>query len=384
MSPFIQSQFKLLACVGMASLMLLTACDDEKDKQAGGPPVKVGAPIHKELTEWDEFTGRFRASNRVEVRARVSGYLDEVRFKDGEKVKQGDVLFVIDQRPFQIDLQSAQAAYVRAQKDYDRAKKLQQSSAGTVQLLDQRQQELNAARSALDRAKLNLEFTQVKSPISGRVSRHLVDVGNLVSGQDTGATLLTTVVATDPIDFYFEASEQELLKYIRLDRAGSRESSRTAKRHFFVKLQDEKDFVHEGVIDFVDNEVDPDTGTIQGRATFENADEVLLPGVFGRGRMAGSGRYEAMLVPDDVVGTNQTQKIVYVVNKDNAIEPRNVVLGPLHDGGLRIIREGLTDEDRVVMAGIMMVRPGMKVTPVPVDEHGNEIKPEKEKNKDKE
>ncbi len=368
MFVIIQNRFKISACVVVASMMLLAACDDEKEKEAGGPPIKVGAPIYKELTEWDEFTGRFRASNRVEVRARVSGYLAELHFKDGEKVKQGDLLFTIDQRPYQIDLQSAQSAYVRGQKDYDRAKKLQQSSAGTMQLLDQRQQEMNAAKSALDRARLNLEFTQVISPIDGRVSRHLVDVGNLVSGEDNGATLLTTVVATDPIDFYFEASEQEMLKYIRLDRAGSRESSRTARRKMLVKLQDEKEFVHEGVIDFVDNEVDPDTGTLQGRATFDNEDGLLLPGVFGRGRMAGSGRYEATLVPDEVVGTNQTQKIVYVVNKDNMIEPRNVVLGPLHDGALRIIREGLSRDDRVVMAGIMMVRPGMKVTPVPVDE----------------
>lgn len=376
-------RFKAIGSVAvMLAAMMLAGCDDEKDKQEVGPPVKVGAPIRKELVEWDEFTGRFQASERVEVRARVSGYLQELHFKDGEKVKEGDLLFTIDQRPYQIDLERAEASYVLAQKEFARAKRLQQSSAGTVQLVDQRQQELNEAKAAFDDAKLNLEFTQVKSPIDGRAGRHLVDVGNLVSGEDNGATLLTTVVATRPIDFYFEASEQELLKYIRLDQEGSRESSRTATRKMYVKLQDEKEFIHEGVIDFVDNEVDPDTGTIQGRATFENDDDVLLPGVFGRGRMAGSGRYNAMLVPDEVIGTNQTQKIVYVVNQKNVVEPRNVVLGPLHDGGLRIIREGLSDEDRVVMAGIMMVRPDMKVTPVPVDEKGNEILPDSKKGKE--
>lgn len=353
------------------STLLIAGCNEDKQKPpeaAGAMPVKVGSAVKKHLTEWDEFTGRFRASERVEVRARVSGYLSEVRFADGQRVHKDDVLFVIDQRPFKIALDRADAAYELARKVYERAKVLRESKAISQQELETREQEFRSAKAALDEARLNMEFTEVKAPVSGRTSRRMVDVGNLVNGNDAGATLLTTVVSEDPIYFYFEASEQDLLKYTRLDKSGERESSRTNHRPLYVKLQDEKDFVHVGKMDFVDNEIDKETGTLEARAEFPNADGTLLPGTFGRARIAGSGDYEATLVPDDIIGTNQTQKFVYVVNADNVLEPHPVTLGPLHENNMRIIRNGLKPEDKIVMGGITMLHPGMKVSPMPMEQ----------------
>ena len=347
--------------------LLLAGCKKDEAPVPQAMPVKVGAPIAKKISEWDEFSGRFQAKDRVEVRARVSGYLDAVKFADGQRVKKGDVLFVIDQRPFSIALDKAQAEYALAQRVYARLKGLRGSKAISQQELETSEQQFRTAKSALDAAKLNMEFAVVRAPIAGRVSRHLVDVGNMVNGGDTSGTVLTTVVSIDPIDFYFEASEQDLLKYTRLDKSGARESSRTKHRPVFVKLADEKDFVHEGKIDFVDNEVDHATGTLQARAELPNADGMLTPGIFGRLRMAGSGEYDATLVPDDVIGTNQTQKFVFVVNADNVLEPHPVTLGPIYEGGLRIIRDGLKPDDKVVMAGVTMLRPGMHVAPVPMD-----------------
>lgn len=354
----------VLGAFGLTSLLVLASCKDDQ-KGPAAPPVTVSSPFLQKLTEWDEYTGRFRATDRVEIRARVSGYLDEIQFVDGQEVKKGDVLFVIDPRPFRIALDRADAQYDLAQKEFNRYQRLAKTSASSVQSLDERAQQLRDAKASLDQARLNLEFTQVKSPIKGRVSRHLVDRGNLISGGDVGATLLTTIVSEDPVHFYFDASEQEFLKYARLDREGSRESSRTNPRPVLVKLQDEKEFVHKGKMDFVDNELDRSTGSIQGRAIFDNKDGALLPGLFGRLRLAGSGEYEALLIPDEAISTNQTQKIVYTVNAEQMIEPRPVTLGPLHEGKWRIVRSGLTTEDKVVWAGIAKVRPGMKVTPTP-------------------
>jgi RND family efflux transporter MFP subunit len=367
-----------MMCRSLIPLLLvpffLVGCnEDEKPAMQGAMPVKVGAPIVQTLSEWDEFTGRFQARDRVEVRARVSGYLDAVKFADGQRVKKGDVLFIIDPRPFKIALDSAEAEFKLAQRVYARAKGLRASKAVSQQELETAEQQYRSAKAALDAAKLNMEFTAVRAPIAGRVSRHLVDVGNVVSGGDVNATVLTTVVSVDPIDFYFEASELELLKYTRLEKSGARESARTKQHPVFIKLTDEQDFIHKGKIDFVDNELDRSTGTLQARATVPNADGALTPGVFGRLRMTGSGEYEAMLVPDDVIGTNQTQKFVYVVNEKNILEPHPVTLGPLHDGGLRIIRDGLKPDDKVVMAGVTMLRPGMPVTPMPMDGGAPEV-----------
>lgn len=355
---------KKIMLIAVAALpFLFSGCDDDDKKGQEAPPAKVSGPIKQKLTEWDEYTGRFRAFERVEIRARVSGYLDEIRFKDGQLVKKGDTLFVIDQRPFQIALERAEAQFELSTKEYDRYRQLRKTSAASQQALDERYQQLRDAKASLDHAKLEMEFTEIKSPIDGRVSRHLVDIGNLVSGGDTGAMMLTTVVAEKPVQFYFEVSEQEILKYTRLDREGKRESSRTLHRPVFVKLQDEKDFVHEGRMDFVDNEVDRETGTLLGRAIFDNEYGSLIPGLFGRLRIAGSGEYEAMLLPDNIIGTNQSQKFVYVVNAENTVEQRPVVLGPLYDNDMRIIRDGVKDGDKIIMEGIMKIRPGMKVKP---------------------
>ena len=345
----------------------LTACDDEDEKGSGALPVTVSSPKREMLTEWDEYTGRFRAVDRVEIRARVSGYLDEIRFTDGQKVKKGDVLFVIDQRPFKIDVERAEAAHDLAKKEYARYQRLAKTSASSQQALDERYQGLREAKANLEQAQLNLEFTEIKTPIDGRVSRHLVDKGNLISGGDIAATLLTTVVMDDPIHFYFDASEQDLLKYTRLDQEGKRVSSRDKSRPVYVKLQDEIEFSHEGKMDFVDNEIDDSSGSIQGRAILANENGVLLPGLFGRLRLAGSGEYEAMLVPDEAIGSNQSQKIVFIVNKENMVEPKPVQLGPLHNGKWRIIRDGLSWDDRIVWAGVARVRPGMKVEPKPLE-----------------
>lgn len=345
----------------------LTACDDEDEKGSGALPVTVSSPKRETLTEWDEYTGRFRAVDRVEIRARVSGYLDEIRFTDGQKVKKGDVLFVIDQRPFKIDVERAEAAHDLAKKEYARYQRLAKTSASSQQALDERYQGLREAKANLEQAQLNLEFTEIKTPIDGRVSRHLVDKGNLISGGDIAATLLTTVVMDDPIHFYFDASEQDLLKYTRLDQEGKRVSSRDKSRPVYVKLQDEIEFSHEGKMDFVDNEIDDSSGSIQGRAILANENGVLLPGLFGRLRLAGSGEYEAMLVPDEAIGSNQSQKIVFIVNKENMVEPKPVQLGPLHNGKWRIIRDGLSWDDRIVWAGVARVRPGMKVEPKPLE-----------------
>lgn len=348
--------------------LALAACKKDQPKTPEPPPVKVGTPIFKKLTEWDEFTGRFQAKERVEVRARVSGYLSDIKFTDGQRVKKGDVLFVIDQRPFRIALERAQAQAALNSKVLERTRALQSAKAVSKQELETAEQQYISAKTAVEDAKLNLEFTEVKAPISGRVSRHMIDVGNLVNGGDSGGgALLTTVVSEDPIYFYFEASEADILKYTRLDKSGARESSRTNHRPLYVKLADEKDFVHVGKMDFVDNEIDRETGTLEARAEFPNAKGELVPGTFGRARLAGSAEYNAMLVPDDVIGTNQTIKFVFVVNGENMLEPHPVVLGPLYENGLRIIRDGLKPDDKIVMAGITMLRPGMKVTPQPMD-----------------
>lgn len=335
--------------------------------EMGAPPVTVSAPKKAHITEWDEYTGRFRAAEHVDIRARVSGYLEEIRFKDGQVVAKGDVLFIIDQRPFKIALDRAQAAFDLAEKDLNRTRDLRKTGNISQQDLDRRTQEYRAAKTALDDARLHMEFTEVKAPIAGRMGRTLIDAGNLVIGGDVNATLLTTIVSQNPIHFYFEASEQQLLKYIRLDHDGARISSRKEGRDVWVKLQDEKEFLHKGHMDFVDNEVDRSTGSIQGRAIFDNPDDVLLPGLFGRLKIAGSGAYDALLIPDEATATNQSQKIVFILDKDNVVTPHPVELGPLHEGQWRIVRSGLGPDDKIIWSGLAKIRPGMHVTPQPLD-----------------
>ncbi|MEX0692922.1 MAG: efflux RND transporter periplasmic adaptor subunit [Rhodospirillales bacterium] len=346
--------------------MLIAACDGE-DKAAAPPPppapeVTVAAPLLKEIVEWDEYTGRFEAVERVEIRARVSGYMDKVLFKEGQQVSAGQSLFVIDQRPFRIALDRTTAQYELARKENERAESLQRTSAASVARLDQTVEALRAAKADLDRAKLDMLFTEIKAPISGRISRNYVDVGNLVNGDTQAATLLTTIVSENPIHFYFEISEQQLLKYSRLDKNGSRQTSRDTANPIYIRLQDEKDFGHVGRMDFVDNEIDPGTGTMQGRAILDNPDGILTPGLFGRARLPGSGIYQAILVPDAAIGTDQSRKFVTIVNAEGKAEMRFVEPGPIRASGLRIIRKGLGADDKIVINGLQRARPGTPVT----------------------
>jgi RND family efflux transporter MFP subunit len=358
-------------------LLALTACgDDAKQAAPAGPAVTVSQPVQKEIVEWDEYTGRFGAVDSVEVRARVNGYLNSVNFKAGQTVKKGDLLFVIDPRPFRIALDQAEAQLVQARtaaglanKDLERAATLLQSKNVSEQFYDQRLQSKQAADAALkaaqanvDNARLNVEFTEVRAPVAGRVSREMVSPGNLVSGGGTGSTLLTTIVSLDPIYFYFDADESEYLKYQRLAKAGSRPSSRDVANPVELQLADEHDWPHKGKMDFVDNQFDANTGTMRARAVFENAEGLLSPGLFARIRLAGSGKYIATLLPDEAIGTDQTQRLVSVVGSDNKVALRPVKLGPVVEG-LRVIREGVTPQDWVVINGVQRARAGTVVNP---------------------
>lgn len=324
--------------------------------------VDVAYPLKKKIVEWDEYTGRFRAIEEVEVRARVTGYLEAIKFKDGQKVKKGDVLFIIDPRPFQYVLDRMKAQHELAIKQYERALKLQKKKFISDEVIDQRFEEMQVAATRVNEAKLNLEFTEVKSPISGKISRNFVSVGNLVTKNDT---ILTRIVSFDPIYFYFEISQNDLLNYIRLDRAGRRPSTEKNAHPIKIKLQDEKDYVHKGKTDFVDNTVDRGTGTIITRAVVPNPDDVIYPGIFGRARLAGSGLYEALLLPDKAINTDQSRKFVYVVDKNNQVQRVYVKLGDIRDSGYYIITDGLKGNERVVISGIQRIRsPEQKVKPI--------------------
>lgn len=369
------------AVAANALVLLLAACGAEGGASGNPPPppVSVSKPLVRETVEWDEYTGRFQATEDVEVRARVSGYLASINFSDGDTVKKGDLLFVIDQRPFRIALDRAQAELVSARSQLDlavrdlaRAEALFTRGNISERVLDERRQArrsgeaaLSVAESAVRDAKLNLEFTEVRAPVAGRASRYQVSVGNLISGGTADSTLLTTVVSLNPIHFYFDADEAAYLKYTRLSKDGSRPSSRDAPNEVDVALQDEDGFPHKGRMDFVDNRVDRSTGTVQARAIFENPDGVLLPGMFGRLRLIGSGKYNAMLLPDSSIGSDQSRKFVYVVGADGTVAYRPVTLGPLSNG-LRIIRSGVTKDDLVIVSGLQRTRPGGKVTVQPV------------------
>lgn len=341
----------------------LVSCDRSSNTVVVPPAeVDVALPLVKNIVEWDEYTGRFQAIEEVDVRSRVTGYLNAIKFKDGQFVKKGDILFMIDPRPFQYALERAIAELELAKKQYDRALKLQKSSFISAEAIDQRYQEMQTATTRVDEAKLNLEFTQVTSPISGKISRYFVSVGNLIRMDDT---ILTRVVSFDPIHFYFETSQNDLLKYIRLDKAGKHPSSDTHPNKILIKLQDEKDFIHEGKMNFVDNMVDLGTGTILGRAIVPNPDGIIYPGFFGRARLIGSGEYQAILLPDKAINTDQTRKYVYVVDDHNKVQRVYVELGPLRDSGFYVIRSGLKGTEHVVISGIQRIRsPEQEVKPI--------------------
>ena len=328
--------------------------------------------------EWDEYPGRLDAVDMVEVRARVSGYLESVHFKDGAEVKKGDLLFVIDPREYQAELDHAEAEVKQsetrlelASNDLDRAERLLKSKAISEEDADSRNKAKREAEAAIQSAQalkevamLNMEYTHITAPISGRISRKYVTEGNLVNGNQGQTTLLTTIVSMDPIYCYFDADERAILKYQQLARDGKGEDFLGGKVLCEVELANETGFPHKGVLDFVDNRVDPATGTLQVRGTFPNPgpDHVLQPGYFARVRVPGSAKYPALLVPDEAVGTDQSQKFVYTVNDQNFVEYKKVTLGPIIDG-LRVVRSGIHSNDWVIVNGLMSVRPGAKVAP---------------------
>lgn len=349
--------------------------------QAPTPQVVVAKPLQKTIAEWDEYTGRFDPFAIVEVRSRVSGFIDQIHFRDGQIVQKGELLFSIDRRPFEIAVESARADIARAQaqleqaqNDIERAQPLLQNKTLTQREFDTRLSvqrvalaALQTAQASLKNAELNLEWTEVSAPISGRVSDRRVDVGNLVAGGQgaSATTLLTTIVAPDPIYFSFDASEADYLKYSRLYLNGKRPTGRDSPIPVEVRLADEKSWSRRGQMDFVDNVLNPRSGTIRGRAIFENKDGFLTPGVFGRMRLW-AGDVDALLIPDTAIQSDQANKIVLVVLDDGMVAPRVLTLGPL-SSGLRVVTSGLKAEERVIINGQAnpFVRPGAKVVAQP-------------------
>jgi len=366
----------LLSLLLFAALSL-AGCDRKPAAGAAPPPpsVTVAHPVQKVITERDEFTGRFTAVESVEVRARVSGFIDSVHFKEGQIVKQGDLLFIIDPRPYRnavdqakADVERAKARLEIASLDVQRAAPLVRSQSVTEREFDTRRSterdaaaQVASAEAARKQAELNLEWTEVRAPISGRISDKRVDPGNLITGGATGATLLTLIVSIDPIHFVFDGAEADFLRYLRLAAAGTRPSSRDVQNPVTVRLADETDYKHQGRMNFVDNALNPKTGTIRGRAVFDNKDGLLTPGFFGRLRLFG-GEHEALLLPDSAILSDQSRRIVFTVAEDGTVGTKLVELGPIVDG-LRVIRSGIASTDRIVIEGLQRARPGQKVTP---------------------
>lgn len=358
---------------------LLAGCGDSQKQQAAPPPpaVTVAPPTKRTVSDFDEYVGRFVAVNSVEVRARVSGYLEGVHFKDGQLVKQGDLLFTIDKRPFENAAAQARAVVTQtrsnlafATADFERGQQLVKEKTITDQTFEQRSQAyrnaqaaVSAAEAALRTSELDLEFTELRAPINGRIGDRRVSPGNLVTGGSSGnTTLLATIVSTDPIRFEFTFDEASYLRYERASKSGTDIASRGAGVPVALKLIDESDFIHKGNMDFVDNVIERTTGTIRGRASFTNANGVFTPGMFARVRVPASPPYEALLVPDAAIGSEQVRKFVLVVDGENTARSKYVTLGQL-DGDLRVIKSGLAPEDKVVVNGMARVRAGQKVTP---------------------
>jgi RND family efflux transporter MFP subunit len=400
-------------------LAILVGCG--RVSEPGGPPpppqVVVTTPITKSIVEWDEYVGRLEAVDFVEVRARVGGYLQSIHFEEGQIVEKGDILCVIDPRPFEAELNRAQAVLEEARaavtqakalltqaeaesnsadasldyarRRYARSEALAPSNTITKDELELHQSELlqaeaeakaakariesaqaaiatatatvETASAAIGIAELNLQYTRVVAPITGRVSHRDVTEGNLISGGTRDSSLLTTIVSLDPIHCYFDADEQAFLKYARLAREGKRQSSREVKNPVYIALADENgSFPHMGHMDFVDNRLDPNTGTMRGRAIFANPEFSLTPGLFARVRLPGSARYEAVLVPDSAIGSDQSEKFVLVVDAEDKVRRQLVKTGP-QSGGLRIVRSGLDGSERIVLRGLQRVQVGMQV-----------------------
>ena len=372
--------YSLIVPITLFLLLLAAAGCTRTAAQPGAPPppkVTVAEVLFEDVTEWDEFTGRLEAVNTVAVRPRVSGYVSGVRFREGALVNRGDLLFQIDPRPFQAEvdrltaeLTRARATVQRASSEAQRADRLTAQDAMSREESDRRLSfaqeataQVEAVAAALRAAELNLEFTRVTSPIDGRVGRAIATEGNLVSTGPGEATLLTTVVSLDPIYASFDVDEQSFLRYGNLASEGKRASARQSGLPIRMALAGDQDFPHDGKMNFLDNQVDPDTGTIRARAVFANPAHGLTPGLFVRLRLPGTAAYDGALVRDAAVGTDLDKRYVLVVSKDQTVEYRTVTLGPAV-GPLRVVRQGLSAGELVVVNGLQRVRPGMKIDPV--------------------
>ncbi|HVI12356.1 MAG TPA: efflux RND transporter periplasmic adaptor subunit [Pseudolabrys sp.] len=369
---------KIAALLALATLV--ASCGEQK-QQAGGPPppaVTVAKPQKRTVVDYDEYVGRFVAINSVEIRARVSGYLDKLHFKDGQVVKQGDLLFTIDKRPFQNTLDQARANLLQAQSnlaftesDYTRGQQLVRDKTITDQTFEQRAQAFRNAKAGVSaneasvrQAELDMEFTELRAPMNGRIGDRRVSPGNLVTGGTGGnTTMLATIVSVDPIYFEFTFDEASYLRYERLANAGQDVASRNTGVQVALKLIDESDFDHEGRMDFVDNVIDRSTGTIRGRAVVANPKEIFTPGMFARVRIPGTPPYEALLVPDVAIGTEQARRFVVVIDDQDTARLKYVTLGQVTKDGLRAIKDGIGPDDRIVISGLMQARPGTKVKP---------------------
>lgn len=363
----------------LLSALFLAACGGGQ-QQGGMPPpqVEVATPLVERVADWDEFTGRFVTPEHVDVRARVSGYLEAVHFEDGARVEEGQLLFTIDARPFQAELAAAngvlaqaRAELSQAQRDLERAERLIETRTISDEALQQRRTAVSTAEAAVAAARaqveaqaLNLEFTEVKAPITGHASARQVDPGNLVSGGNSAGDVLTTIVSYDPIWFEFDASEAVYLRYRRQDNGGEGAPVE-------VRLQDEAEFTRRGEIVFADNAINPVTGTIRMRARVPNSDGLIRPGMLGTARVRGSAPYEAVLLPQTAILADGARRIVYVVNEEDTVEARTVTQGPL-SGNLRVIASGLEPEDRVVVNGLLRARPGAQVQVQPTQVSRNQ------------
>lgn len=358
----------------VVAALLCTACGSSVAQQAKQPPpqVTIATPLERDIVDWDDFVGHFDAVRQVEVRPRISGHITSKHYEDGQVVRAGQLLYRIDSRPLQAALRQAQADEARARTalqlartELNRASKLLAADAVSREEYEAKQAAVASAAASLESARatvgsraLDVEYTQVRAPLTGRISDTRVGVGNLVQGSAGGeASVLTTIVAIDPIRFEFQGSEAVYLKYQRQNREGTRPSSRVAPNPVEIRLQDDPSYSVRGRMDFVDNVVDRRSGTIRGRAVVQNPDGFLTPGMFGRMRLLGSGRYKALLVPDTSIVTDQTRRLVMTLARNGRTVPKPVELGPLIDG-LRIVRAGLARDDQVIIAGLQRVRPG--------------------------
>jgi RND family efflux transporter MFP subunit len=410
----------ILGVLGSLSLILGCSRGSAQNEPPQAVQVVVTTPIKKQIVEWDEYVGRLDAVDFVEVRARVSGYLQSIHFDEGQIVKAGDLLCVIDPRPFTAELNRAKAEREQAkarveqskeqlaqataeesraaagldyaQRRFQRSKNLVANNTVTKDEFELHQSQLRQAQADVEAAKaqksvaqaaiatasatvetaqaaiavaeLNLQYTRVLAPITGRVSHREVTEGNLINGGTSQSTLLTTIVSLDPIHVYFDADEEAFLKYTRLALEGKRQSSREVKNPVYIALADERiGYPHKGHMDFVDNRLDPNTGTMRGRAIFRNADLALTPGLFARLRLPGSAPYEAVLAPDSAIGSDQSVKYVLIVDAENKVRRQQVEIGPMSHG-LRVVRNGLNGSERIVLRGLQHVRPGIQVTPI--------------------